>query len=92
MTITSEDSPYCGQAGRVRRVFWRQREAWVLVRLRLGGMTALPWSSTDLPLPTLEYHPGAGANPPVLLSPAALRELARFLQTRSPLPDTKSKN
>src|SRR2546430_8180778 len=36
VTIVSEDSPFCGQSGRVRRVFWRERSPWVVVRLCLG--------------------------------------------------------
>jgi hypothetical protein len=49
--ITSEDSPYCGQAGQVRRVFWRERKPWVQVRFCIGGITAVPWAWTDLPVP-----------------------------------------
>ena len=73
MTVVSEDSPYCGQSGRVRRVFWRQRTAWVLVRLRLGGMATLPWASTDLPVPHLEddTRPDeVSSDPPVSGRPA----------------------
>jgi hypothetical protein len=82
VTVVSEDSPYCGQSGRVRRVFWRQRTAWVLVRLRLGGMVAMPWVSTDLPAPQLENDARPDEAPTALLSPVALRDLARFLQHR----------
>jgi hypothetical protein len=82
VTVVSEDSPYRGQSGRVRRVFWRQRVAWVLVRLRLGGMATLPWTSTDLSVPHLEDDPRPDEAPPALLSPVALRDLARFLQHR----------
>src|SRR4029453_12891787 len=85
VTIVSEDSPYCGQSGRVRRVFWRMRTAWVLVRLGLGGLTALPWACTDLPVPQLEDD-GPDGPPPSLLSPTALQALARFLQYRRPPP------
>src|SRR6266436_4746961 len=45
VTIASEGSSYCGQTGRVCRVFWRP-EPWVLVRLRSGVLLALPWSWT----------------------------------------------
>ena len=83
MTVVSEDSPYSGQSGRVRRVFWRQRTAWVLVQLRLGGTATLPWASTDLPMPHLEGDTRPDENLPALLSPVALRDLARFLQYRS---------
>jgi hypothetical protein len=54
----------------------------VLVRLRLGGVIALPWDSTDLPVPELEDHARPDGPPPALLSPSALRNLARFLQHR----------
>jgi IS605 OrfB family transposase len=47
MSIASEGSSYCGQSGRVCRVFWRP-EPWVLVRLRSGVLQALPWSWTNL--------------------------------------------
>ena len=82
MSILSEESPYCGQSGRVRRVFWRQRTAWILVRLRLGGMVAFPWASTDLPVPPLEEDARPDGPPSALLSPIALRDLIRFLQYR----------
>jgi hypothetical protein len=82
VTIASEDSPYCGQSGRVRRVFWRQRVPWVLVRLRLGGIVALPWASTDLLAPPLEIDPRADEAATAVLSPIALRDLARFIQQR----------
>ena len=84
MAIVSEDSPYCGQSGRVRQVFWRQRVPWVVVRLRLGGIVALPWASTDLLDPPLEIDPRADEAATALLSPIALRDLARFIQHRRP--------
>ena len=80
MTIVSEDSAYCGKSGRVRRVFWRQRVPWVLVRLRLGGIVALPWASADLLTPHLETDPRVDEAAATLLSPIALRDLARFIQ------------
>jgi hypothetical protein len=82
VTIVSEDSPHCGQVGRVRRVFWRRRVPWVLVRLRLGGTLALPWASTDLLAPPLEIDPRPDEASTALLSPMALRDLARFFQNR----------
>jgi hypothetical protein len=82
VTIVSEDSPYCGQSGRVRRVFWRRGTAWVVVRLRLGGLTAVPWDSTDLPVPQLEHDARPDGPFAALLSPIALRDLARFLRHR----------
>jgi hypothetical protein len=80
--ITSEDSPYCGQAGRVRRVFWRERKPWVWVRFHIGGMTAVPWDWTDLPVPPMGSSAVADERATVLLSPTALRDLARFLGSR----------
>ena len=82
MTIVSEDSPHCGQSGRVQRVFWRRRVPWVVLRLRLGGIVALPWASTDLFAPHLETDPRADEEATALLSPIALRDLARFIQQR----------
>ena len=79
MTIVSEDGRYCGQSGRVRRVFWRDRTAWVVVRFRIGGLTAVPWDWTDLPVPQLETD-SLVDGPVVLLSPVALCDLARFLR------------
>jgi hypothetical protein len=79
VTILSEDSPYCGRPGRVRRVFWRGRKPWVVVRLGVGGLTAVPWDWTDLPVPPLAGGLSA-QGPTVLLSPAALRDLVRFLR------------
>lgn len=80
MTIVSEDSAYCGESGRVRRVFWRQQVPWVLVRLRLGGIVALPWASTDLLVPHLETDFRVDEAAAALLSPIALRDLGRFMQ------------
>jgi hypothetical protein len=82
VTVVSEDNPHCGQSGRVRRVFWRQGTAWVLVRLRVGGLLALPWVSTDLPVLQFDDNDRPDEPPSTLLSPIALRDLARFLQYR----------
>ena len=79
MAINSEESPYCGQSGRVRRVFWRQGVPWIVVRLRLGGIIAVPWASTDLLVPQLEIDPRTVEAATALLSPIALRDLAGFL-------------
>jgi hypothetical protein len=86
VTVVSEDSRYCGQSGRVRRVFWRQGTAWVLVRLRVGGLLALPWASTDLPVLQFDDDARSDGRPAALLSPIALRDLARFLQNRHMMP------
>ena len=90
MTVVSEDSPYCGQSGRVRRVFWRQGTAWVLVRLRTGGLLALPWASTDLPVLQFADEARSDGPPSSLLSPIALRNLARFLQQRGMTPTRRN--
>ena len=82
MTVVSEDNPHSGQSGRIRRVFWRRGAVWVVVRLRLGGMTAVPWRFTDLPLPQLGDDARPDGSPPALLSPIALRDLTRFLRHR----------
>ena len=89
MTIVSEDSPYSGQSGRVRRVFWRERTPWVLVRLGIGGMIAVRWDWTDLPVPQLERDPSPKERPTVLLSPSALRDLVRFVRSHCKPKDKK---
>ena len=90
MTIVSEDSPFCGQSGRVRRVFWRERSPWVLVRLRVGGIASVPWAWTDLPVPQSAGGVSADEEPTVLLSPTALRDLVRFLRSQRPKPNRKN--
>jgi hypothetical protein len=60
----------------VKRVFWRKRTPWALVRFRIGGITSVPWNWTDLPVQYLGSATGDG--PESLLSPAALRDLVRF--------------
>ena len=80
MTIVSEVGRYCGPSGRVRRVFWRDRTAWVVVRFRIGGLTAVPWGWTDLPVPELGTDSLVDDGPAVLLSPVALCDLVRFLR------------
>ena len=81
MTVVSEDSPYCGQSGRLRRIFWREGNPWVLVRLRIGGMIAVRWDWTDLPVPPLEVGSSPNETATVLLSPSALPDLVRFLRS-----------
>ena len=66
----------------MRRVFWRARVPWVVLRLRLGGIVALPWASTDLFTPPLETYARADEAATALLSPIALRDLARFVLQR----------
>ena len=81
MTITSESSAYCGQLGRLCRVFWRP-DPWVLIRLCSGGLQALPWNWTDLPQPDTSVSAERHQGPAALLSPAALLELVRFHRSR----------
>jgi hypothetical protein len=87
VTIVSESSRYCGQSGRVKRVFWRKHRPWVLVRFRIGGITSVPWNWTDLPVLNLG-SPAYG--PAILLSPAALRELVRFSRSHGSYPQKKT--
>jgi hypothetical protein len=51
-----------------------------MLRLRLGGIVALPWASTDLFVPQLEIDSRTDEAATALLSPLALRDLARFTQ------------
>ena len=88
MTIISDNSPDDGQSGHVRRVFWRERIPWVLVRLRIGGVIAVRWDCTDLPVPQLEERPSPNLVIPVLLCPRALLDIVRFLHSHY----TESKN
>jgi hypothetical protein len=89
MTIVSEDSPNCGQVGRVKRVFWRERIPWVLVRLRIGGLKAVAWDWTDLPIPQTEVITSSQDTSDVFLSPSALRDLVRFLHSHGGKPDKR---
>jgi len=89
VTIVSEDSPYSGKSGRVRRVFWRERTPWILVRLRIGGMIAVRWEWTDLPVPQLERSQSSDERPAVLLSPRALRDLVRLIRSHCTKPSDK---
>jgi hypothetical protein len=78
--ILAEESPACGQRGRVRRVFWRQEEPWVVLRCQNGLLLSLPWHWTDLPTPGSSLS-GVNAQPcPVLLAPQTLVELVRFVR------------
>ena len=90
MRIVSEDSRYCGQSGRVRRVFWRDRAAWVVVRFHIGGLMAVPWGWTDLPVPQREADSLVEDGLAVLLSPVALCDLARFLCKHEKRPRVKN--
>jgi hypothetical protein len=81
----AEESPVCGQMGRVYQVFWREGVAWVLVRCTNGRLVSLPWRWTNLPVPVSRGEDGAEAPDAALLSPAALLALVRHLHHR---PDT----
>ena len=87
MTIVSEDSRDCGQDGRVRRVFWRERMPFVVVRLRTGGLRAVPWNWTDLPVPRAEPDPPSDGRLTALLCPTALRDLVHFVGSYGAKPD-----
>ena len=76
----SEESPSCGQRGRVCRVFWRDRAPWVLVRLSDGVMLSVPWRWTDLPVLHAADEPRVDEESVALLSPTALRDLLRFVR------------
>jgi hypothetical protein len=74
----AETSPFCGQSGRVCRVFWRAGAAWVLLRLSSGLQVPVPWQATDLPVPLISAADPRADQSAVLLSPAALVALLRF--------------
>jgi hypothetical protein len=74
----AETSPYCGQSGRVCRVFWRAGAPWVLLRLSSGLQVPVPWLATDLPVPLISAVDPQADREAVLLSPAALVALLRF--------------
>jgi hypothetical protein len=70
--------------GRLCRVFWRP-EPWVLIRLRSGGLEALPWNWTNLPQMDTSVSAKQQQGPAALLSAAALLDLVRFLRRREEL-------
>jgi hypothetical protein len=74
----AETSPYCGQLGRVCRVFWRAGAPWVLLRLSSGLQVPVPWQATDLPVPLISAADPGADQEAVLLSAAALVALLRF--------------
>ena len=73
----SEESPSCGQHGRVCRVFWRNDFPWVLVRLDNTVLVSVPWPWTNLPVPPAEEEHQTDDSATVLLSSMALCELVR---------------
>lgn len=52
----------------------------MLVRLHDGAMLSLPWRWTDLPVPNPGEEPPDEEASITLLSPAALRDLVRFVR------------
>jgi hypothetical protein len=52
----------------------------VLVRLHDGEMRSLSWSWTDLPVPNTADKPSDEEAAITLLSPAAVRDLVRFVR------------
>ena len=67
-------------------MFWRERAAWVLVRLRCGLMVSLPWDWTNLPALLRTQKDDVSDDELVtLLSPLALQDLIRWIrQWRQP--------
>jgi hypothetical protein len=59
------------------------------MRLRIGGLIAVPWDWTDLPIPKIEEIPAPDCGLTVLLSPIALRDIVRFLRGRCHKPSDK---
>jgi hypothetical protein len=71
----------------VCRVFWRAGVPWVLLRCRNGVLLPLPWSATDLPVPVPDTDALEHAREAVLLTPTALRALARCVLQHAPDDD-----
>lgn len=89
--ILAEESPACGQAGRVCRVFWRQQAPWVVLRCQNGLLLSLPWHWTDLPIP-LTPPSGPTEQPYLaLLAPQALVELVQFVRYHAGKPRSPSR-
>jgi hypothetical protein len=82
VTVIAEARPDCGQSGRVGRVFWRAGAPWILMHADDGRTLTVPWDATNLPM-LVAGAASAEESAPLLLSPAALLALARFLQERS---------
>jgi hypothetical protein len=53
-------------------------------------MTAVPWNWTDLPVLPEELRPLSDSDPILVLSPAALRDLVRFLIDRRNKPNVEN--
>jgi len=76
--VISEDCGYCGQSGRIRRVFWRP-DPWVLIRFHNGLLQAVPWVWTNLPQPETSVSDEGRTGSAALLSAVALLDLVRLL-------------
>ena len=76
----AEESPVCGQKGRVCRVFWRKADPWVVLRCQNGLLLSLPWCWTDLPIPLSPPVSALEQTCPVLLAPQTLVELVRWVR------------
>ena len=67
------------------RIFWRERAAWVLVRLRSGLVVSLPWDWTNLPTLLRTQKDDVSDDELVaLLSPLAVQDLIRWIRQRQP--------
>ncbi len=82
LTILSEESPWCGQSGQARRVFWQEKSAWVLVQVPGSGIVAVPWHWTNLPTPQASDDSSPEEVATALITPTALRDLIRFVRER----------
>jgi len=60
------------------------------MRLRIGGLIAVPWDWTDLPVPQVEEGSSSDCTLMVLLTPIALRDIVRFLRGRCHKPSGKN--
>lgn len=60
----------------------------MLLRCRSGALLPLPWSATDLLVPVPDTDALEHAREAVLLTPTALRALARFVAQRAAGDDT----
>jgi hypothetical protein len=59
------------------------------MRLRIGGVAAVPWDWTDLPVQQVEEASSSDCTLMVLLSPIALRDIVRFVRGRCHKPSEK---
>jgi hypothetical protein len=71
-------------------VFWREGDPWVLLHCTRGMILSIPWGWTNLPKPWTNHTIALPDPEAPLLSPAALRDLARFVRLRSASPPTET--